>query len=151
MSQPVFIVAALASMLSYGIMNLMMTSTPLAMRAHEHHFNDAAFVLQGHMIGMYGPSFFTGSLINRFGVLQLVLPWTFTPLEEQTRPDIESAARDLARKLNHALLADTTRARVTARCHGDISKIAAPLVARLGPRAHVMADDSLPPTQVIVE
>ena len=92
----------------------------------------------------YGP-------VNRFGVLQLVLPWTFTPLEEQTRPDIESAARDLARKLNHALLADTTRARVTARCHGDISKIAAPLVARLGARAHVMADDSLPPTQVIVE
>ncbi len=73
MKQPVFIVAVLASMLSYGIMNLMMTSTPLAMRAHEHHFNDAAFVLQGHMIGMYGPSFFTGSLINRFGVLNVIL------------------------------------------------------------------------------
>jgi hypothetical protein len=73
MSQPVFIVAALASMLSYGIMNLMMTSTPLAMRAHEHHFNDAAFVLQWHMIGMYGPSFFTGSLIQRFGVLNIIL------------------------------------------------------------------------------
>ena len=73
MSQPVFIVAALASALSYGIMNLMMTSTPLAMRAHDHHFNDAAFVLQWHMIGMYGPSFFTGSLINRFGVLNIIL------------------------------------------------------------------------------
>ena len=73
MAQPVFAVAALASMLSYGIMNLMMTSTPLAMRAHEHHFNDAAFVLQWHMIGMYGPSFFTGSLINRFGVLNVIL------------------------------------------------------------------------------
>ena len=73
MSQPVFVVAALASMLSYGIMNLMMTSTPLAMRAHDHHFNDAAFVLQWHMIGMYGPSFFTGSLINRFGVLNVIL------------------------------------------------------------------------------
>ena len=73
MVQPVFIVAVLASMLSYGIMNLMMTSTPLAMRAHEHHFNDAAFVLQWHMIGMYGPSFFTGSLINRFGVLNVIL------------------------------------------------------------------------------
>jgi len=70
--QPVFIVAALASMLSYGIMNLMMTSTPLAMRAHDHHFNDAAFVLQWHMIGMYAPSFFTGSLIQRFGVLNVI-------------------------------------------------------------------------------
>ena len=73
MSQPVFIVAALASMLSYGIMNLIMTSTPLAMRAHDHPFNDAAFVLQWHMIGMYGPSFFTGSLIQRFGVLNIIL------------------------------------------------------------------------------
>ena len=73
MRQPVFIVAALASMLSYGIMNLMMTSTPLAMHAHDHHFNDAAFVLQGHMIGMYAPSFITGSLINRFGVLNVIL------------------------------------------------------------------------------
>lgn len=72
MRQPVFIVAALASMLSYGIMNLMMTSTPLAMRAHEHHFNDAAFVLQWHMIGMYAPSFFTGHLIQRFGVLNVI-------------------------------------------------------------------------------
>ena len=76
MAQPVFIVAALASMLSYGIMNLMMTSTPLAMRAHDHHFNDAAFVLQWHMIGMYGPSFFTGSLIHRFGVLNIILAGT---------------------------------------------------------------------------
>ena len=73
MRQPVFIVAALAAMLSYGIMNLFMTSTPLAMRAHDHHFNDAAVVLQWHMIGMYGPSFFTGSLINRFGVLNVIL------------------------------------------------------------------------------
>jgi len=72
MRQPVFIVAALAAMLSYGIMNLFMTSTPLAMRAHDHHFDDAALVLQWHMIGMYGPSFFTGSLIQRFGVLNVI-------------------------------------------------------------------------------
>jgi len=73
MRQPVFVVAALSSALSYGIMNLFMTSTPLAMRAHDHHFADAAFVLQGHMVGMYGPSFFTGSLIQRFGVLKVIL------------------------------------------------------------------------------
>src|SRR5262245_26160850 len=73
MRQPVFIVAVLAGMFSYGIMNLMMTSTPLAMRAHEHHFHDAAFVLQWHMIGMYGPSFITGTLIHRYGVLNVIL------------------------------------------------------------------------------
>ncbi|MCC6533495.1 MAG: MFS transporter [Burkholderiales bacterium] len=72
MRQPVFILAVLSSMLSYGIMNLMMTSTPLAMHAHDHHFDDAAFVLSWHMIGMYGPSFFTGSLIQRFGVLNVI-------------------------------------------------------------------------------
>ncbi len=73
MRQPAFIVAALAGALSYGIMNLFMTSTPLAMRAHEHHFNSAAFVLEWHVVGMYGPSFFTGSLIHRFGVLKVIL------------------------------------------------------------------------------
>ena len=73
MRQPVFIVAALAGALSYGIMNLFMTSTPLAMRAHDHHFNSAAFVLEWHVVGMYGPSFFTGSLIHRFGVLKVIL------------------------------------------------------------------------------
>jgi MFS family permease len=72
MRQPVFIVAALAGALSYGIMNLFMTSTPLAMRAHHHHFNEAAFVLEWHVLGMYGPSFFTGSLIHRFGVLNVI-------------------------------------------------------------------------------
>ena len=73
MRQPVFVVAVLASMLSYGIMNLMMTSTPLAMRAHDHPFNDAALVLEWHVIGMYAPSFFTGSLVQRFGVLNVIL------------------------------------------------------------------------------
>ena len=72
MRQPVFVVAVLVSMFSYGIMNLMMTSTPLAMRAHDHHFNDAALVLEWHVIGMYAPSFFTGSLINRIGVLNVI-------------------------------------------------------------------------------
>src|SRR5450756_54510 len=73
MRQPVFVVAVLAAMLSYGIMNLFMTSTPLAMRAHDHPFNDAAFVIEWHMLGMYGPSFFTGSLLNRFGELNVIL------------------------------------------------------------------------------
>jgi len=54
-------------------MNLFMTSTPLAMRAHDHHFNDAALVLEWHVIGMYAPSFFTGWLISRLGVLNVIL------------------------------------------------------------------------------
>ena len=73
MRQPVFIVAALSGALSYGIMNLFMTSTPLAMHAHAHHFNSAAFVLEWHVLGMYAPSFFTGALIFRFGVLNVIL------------------------------------------------------------------------------
>ena len=73
MRQPVFIVAALSGALSYGIMNLFMTSTPLAMHAHAHHFNSAAFVLEWHVVGMYAPSFFTGALILRFGVLNVIL------------------------------------------------------------------------------
>lgn len=73
MRQPVFIVAALASMLSYGVMNLMMTSTPLAMQMHEHRFHDTAFVLQWHMIAMFAPSFVTGALIQRFGVLNVIM------------------------------------------------------------------------------
>ena len=73
MRQPAFIVAALSGALSYGIMNLFMTATPLAMRAHDHHFNSAAFVLEWHVVGMYGPSFITGSLIQKFGVLKVIL------------------------------------------------------------------------------
>ena len=73
MRQPVFIVAVLAAMLSYGVMNLMMTATPLAMHAHEHHFSDTAFVIQWHMVAMFAPSFFTGALIQRFGVLNVIM------------------------------------------------------------------------------
>ncbi len=72
MRQPEFIVAALVAMMSYGIMNLMMTSTPLAMQAHDHNFNASVLVIEWHVIGMYAPSFFTGSLISRFGVLRVI-------------------------------------------------------------------------------
>lgn len=89
--------------------------------------------------------------VNRFGVLQLTLPWTFTPLEEMQRPTVEVVARELVRRLHHALLSDTGRARVTARAPGDIAKAAAPLVARLGPRAHIQQDDALPPAHGIIE
>ena len=72
-SQPVFIVAALAAALGYGIMNLLMTATPLAMGFCGHPFSAAAFVIEWHVVGMYAPGFFTGSLIKRFGALKVIV------------------------------------------------------------------------------
>ncbi|MBI3992149.1 MAG: MFS transporter [Candidatus Lambdaproteobacteria bacterium] len=71
-SQPRFVVAVLSCMFGYGTMSLLMTSTPLAMVAHAHPFNDAATVIQWHVVGMFLPSFFTGSLINRMGELPVI-------------------------------------------------------------------------------
>ena len=71
--QPVFIVALLGAMLGYGIMAFVMTATPLSMKHDMHPFADTTFVIQWHVLGMYAPSFFTGQLINRFGVLRVML------------------------------------------------------------------------------
>lgn len=71
--QPAFLVAVLAAGIGYGTMNLLMAATPLAMDICGLPFADAAFVLQWHVLGMYAPSFFTGSLIRRFGVLSMLL------------------------------------------------------------------------------
>jgi MFS family permease len=65
--QPIFIVAVLAQMMGQGVMNLLMTGTPLAMMAHHHTFGDTAFVIQWHVVGMFLPGFFTGTLIQRWG------------------------------------------------------------------------------------
>ena len=70
--QPVFIVAALSAALGYGIMNLLMTATPLAMSFCSHPFSAAAFVIEWHVVGMYAPGFFTGSLVRRFGALRVI-------------------------------------------------------------------------------
>ena len=72
MKQPTFIIAALTSALGYGIMNLLMAATPLAMQQHNFAFSDAALVLQWHVIGMFAPGFFTGHLIKRFGTLAIM-------------------------------------------------------------------------------
>ena len=72
MRQPVFIVAALAGALSYGVMNLLMAATPLAMQQCGLPFSDAALVLEWHVIGMFAPGFFTGSLIKRFGAIPVM-------------------------------------------------------------------------------
>ena len=70
--QPVFIVAVAACALGYGVMNLLMSATPIAMALCSLPFSDAAFVLQWHVLGMFVPSFFTGSLIKRFGALPVM-------------------------------------------------------------------------------
>ena len=72
MRQPVFIVSALGAAFGYGVMNLLMAATPLAMQVCGLPFSDAAFVLQWHVIGMFAPGFFTGHLIKRFGAVQIM-------------------------------------------------------------------------------
>ena len=73
MAQPTFIVAVVVAALGYGVMNLLMTSTPLAMGFCGHPYAAAASVISAHVIAMFGPSFFTGSLIQRFGVLNVMM------------------------------------------------------------------------------
>ena len=70
----------MSSVIGYGSMNLLMTATPLAMSACQHPFSAAALVIQWHVIGMYAPSFFTGALIKRFGVVNMMLAGVFTSL-----------------------------------------------------------------------
>jgi MFS family permease len=75
-AQPVFVVAALAAALGYGVMNLLMTATPLAMSFCNYPYAAAAFVIEWHIVGMYAPGFFTGSLIQRYGVLKVIIAGT---------------------------------------------------------------------------
>ena len=70
--QPVFIAAVAACALGYGVMNLLMAATPIAMAQCAHPFSSAALVLEWHVLGMFVPSFFTGSLIKRFGCLPVM-------------------------------------------------------------------------------
>ena len=72
MRQPVFVVAAGAGALGYGVMNLLMAATPLAMQHCGLPFGDTALVLEWHVIGMFAPGFFTGHLIKRFGTLPIM-------------------------------------------------------------------------------
>jgi hypothetical protein len=94
--------------------------------------------------------------VNRFGVLQLALPWRRTPLEEvlngpdrRRRPG--QRAQDIVRALRFALLSDTAAPRVTARAAPDDAALAAPLVARLGPRAHLEGDPAIAPGAFLME
>jgi MFS family permease len=72
MRQPAYAVALFGAATGSGVMVLAMTATPLAMTHHQHGLADAAMVIQAHVLGMYVPSFFTGSLITRFGALRIM-------------------------------------------------------------------------------
>ena len=72
MRQPVFAVACASAGLGYGVMNLLMAATPLAMQQCGLSFDDAALVVEWHVIGMFAPGFFTGGWIKRFGALRVM-------------------------------------------------------------------------------
>ncbi|HEY6967382.1 MAG TPA: MFS transporter [Burkholderiales bacterium] len=71
--QPKYVVAVLSGALGYGVMNFLMTSTPLAMRVCGHPYGDTAFVISSHVVAMFAPSFVTGGLIRRFGAVPVML------------------------------------------------------------------------------
>jgi len=71
--QPAFMAAVASAAVGYSVMVLLMTATPLEMMHQLHDFGDVAFAIQWHVLGMFLPSFFTGHLINRFGVQRIIL------------------------------------------------------------------------------
>ena len=72
--QPAYLVAMGASVVGYGVMNLVMTATPLSMHVHDGlSLEDTAWVIQSHVLGMYLPSFFSGVLIARVGVIRILV------------------------------------------------------------------------------
>jgi MFS family permease len=74
--QPELLAAIFVGMIGYSVMSLLMTATPLAMIAHGFMVHDASFVIQWHLIGMFAPAFFTGSLIVHFGVRKVMFSGT---------------------------------------------------------------------------
>lgn len=73
LKHPPLLVAMLCGVVSYTVMNFLMTSAPLAMAMHGMHQHDANLGIQWHIVSMYAPSFITGSLIARFGAARVVL------------------------------------------------------------------------------
>lgn len=66
-SNSYFIIAVVAGVASYVLMNFLMTASPLAMVMHGHSLKESTLGIQWHILAMFGPSFFTGNLIKRFG------------------------------------------------------------------------------------
>ena len=93
--------------------------------------------------------------ISRFGLLQMSLPWRMTPVEERLfdggGPSVATRALALVRALRRRLLSETTTPRLSVRCAPEEAALAAPLIARLGPRAGLRSDDALPPGRGHIE
>jgi MFS family permease len=68
-----FIVALIAALFGYSVMNLLMTATPVTMRSETFTDNNITRVIQWHVVGMFAPGFFTGNLIKRFGVVRIIV------------------------------------------------------------------------------
>ena len=75
--QPDFLLAVIGAFTSWGVMSLLMNATPLSMARHHHTFNDTAWVIQWHILGMYVPSFFTGHLIRWWGEQRIMAAGLF--------------------------------------------------------------------------
>jgi MFS family permease len=73
LSQPNYFVALFGAATGSGVMVLAMTATPLAMAHHHHNLSASATVIQAHMLGMFVPSFFTGTLLARLGAARIML------------------------------------------------------------------------------
>jgi len=69
---PTILVAVICAMVAYSLMNLVMTATPLAVVGCGYTTSDAADVVSLHVLAMFGPAFFTGHLIARFGASSVV-------------------------------------------------------------------------------
>ncbi|MGS2742539.1 MFS transporter [Halomonas sp. LS-001] len=72
LKQPAFIIAVVTAMVGYGVMNLAMTATPLAMAGAGHHFDHVSMTIQWHVVAMFLPSFFTGHLSARLGAKRVI-------------------------------------------------------------------------------
>ena len=70
--QPIFVLSVVAATVGYVVMNLLMSATPLAMNHHGFSFEDSAWVIQWHVLGMFLPSFITGRLIQKYGAIKLI-------------------------------------------------------------------------------
>ncbi|MEO0343518.1 MAG: MFS transporter [Pseudomonadota bacterium] len=69
---PVILTSMVCAMVAYALMNLVMTSTPLAVVGCGYTQNNAGDVVMAHVLAMFAPSFVTGYLINRFGVKTII-------------------------------------------------------------------------------
>ncbi|MDD1781016.1 MFS transporter [Enterovibrio sp. ZSDZ35] len=69
---PGYAIAVFSAVVAYAVMNLLMTVTPIAMHKHGFHFEQAAIVIEWHVLGMFLPSFFTGSIIGRIGTRKTI-------------------------------------------------------------------------------